>query len=290
MVKNIFQLLRPHQWIKNGIVLTGLIFSGNAINSDMAITALIATGLFCLLSSAVYIINDIADAEADRNHPRKAQRPIASGQISKSTATILGIILTAGSLVGAYFLNWGFFLTAVGYFVLQIAYTFHLKHVVIIDVMSIATGFVLRAFAGAVVIGVTFSGWLLITSFLLALFLGFGKRRHEIVMLEEGSTDHRPILESYSSYFLDQLIGIVTPAILVCYLLYTISSDVQTRLGTEYIYLTAPFVFYGIFRYIYLIHQEQKGGSPTRILITDRPILLTVVLWLLSSILLIYYS
>jgi 4-hydroxybenzoate polyprenyltransferase len=288
MTKDIFQLLRPQQWVKNGIVLAGLIFSGSAGQSDLALTALAAMGLFCLLASAIYIVNDLADAEADRKHPIKANRPIASGRVSAPTAIILAIILGIVALVPAYLLSVNFFIIAGIYLVLSLLYSFIFKHIVIIDVMSIAAGFVLRALAGAVVIDVEFSGWLLISSFLLALFLGFGKRRHELVLLEENSRAHRRILERYTSYFLDQLIGVVTPAVLVCYLLYVISAEVQEKLGTDYLYLTTPFVIYGIFRYLYLIHLEEQGGSPTRLLLTDRPILLTVLLWLITALLLLY--
>ncbi len=289
MGKDIFQLLRPHQWVKNGIVLTGLIFSGSALIADKAVDAALATLLFCLLSSTIYIINDIADAEADRNHPTKKNRPIASGRISVSVALVLAVILGIGSLASAYILHLGFFITAVAYVVLNILYSIWLKHIVLIDVMSIAAGFVLRALAGALIIDVAFSGWLIITSFLLAMFLALGKRRHEMVALKDGGKNHRKILEQYSTYFLDQLISIVTPAVLVCYLIYVISPDVKERLGTDYLYITVPFVIYGIFRYYYLIHRENKGGSPTRILLTDGPILVTVLLWLGISVLLLYY-
>lgn len=289
MMRDIFQLLRPHQWVKNGIVLAGLIFSGHALQTANVVDALIATLIFCLLSSTVYVINDIADAEADRRHPGKANRPIAARRITPGTAVVIAILLGAGSLTWAWFLHFGFFLTALGYLILNILYSFWLKHIVLIDVMSIATGFVLRALAGALVINVDFSGWLLITSFLLAMFLALGKRRHEMVLLEDGGKNHRKILEQYSTYFLDQLISIVTPAVLVCYLIYVISPDVRQRLGTDYLYLTIPFVIYGIFRYYYLIHRENKGGSPTRILLTDGPILTTVLLWLGTSLLLLYY-
>lgn len=288
MGKEIFQLLRPHQWVKNGIVLAGLIFSGNAADPDRLVTALAATGIFCLLSSAIYVVNDLADAEADRKHPTKVNRPIAAGRVSPPTAILLAVILGALGLVGAYLLDRDFFIIAAAYIGLSLVYSFLLKHVVIIDVMSIAAGFVLRALAGAVVIRVEFSGWLLISSFLLALFLGFGKRRHELLLLEQNSEHHRPILKRYTSYFLDQLIGVVTPAVLVCYLLYVISPQVQEKLGTDYLYLTTPFVIYGIFRYLYLIHLKEQGGSPTLLLLTDRPILLTVLLWLLTAILLLY--
>jgi len=288
MIKDLFQLLRPHQWVKNGIILAGLVFSGSVSYTDKVITAFLATGLFCLLSSTVYIINDLADAAADRNHPTKKNRPIAAGRVSPSTAVILAIIIGAGSLISSYFLQDYFFYTAIGYLILNLLYSFWLKHIVIIDVMSIAAGFVLRALAGAVVIDVEFSGWLLISSFLLALFLGFGKRRHELVLLENNSGQHRRILEHYSKYFLDQLIGVVTPAVVVCYLIYVISPDVKERLGTEYLFLTVPFVIYGIFRYLYLIHQKEEGGSPTRVLLTDFPILLTVLLWLATAMVLLY--
>ncbi len=289
MIYDILQLLRPPQWVKNGVVLAGLIFSGSAANTDNILMALAATGLFCLLSSAIYIINDITDAEADRKHPVKANRPLAAGRVAPATALIIAIIIGAVTLVLSYLLSLNFFITVLIYSILNLLYSFVLKHVVIIDVMSIAAGFVLRALAGAVVIHVRFSGWLLITTFLLALFLGFGKRRHELILLEEEGIEHRKILAKYSSYLLDQLIAVVTPAVLVCYLLYVISPEVTQRLGTEYLYITTPFVIYGIFRYLYLIHLEEAGGSPTMILLTDRPILLTVLFWIATVLLLLYY-
>lgn len=288
MAKDLIYLLRPQQWVKNGIVLAGLIFSGSASNLHMSLLALAATGLFCLLSSTIYIVNDIADAEADRKHPIKANRPIASGRVRVPAAVTLAIILGISSLLLSFLLDRDFFFIALGYVVLSMAYSLFLKHIVIIDVMTIAAGFVMRALGGAVIIDVEFSGWLLISSFLLALFLGFGKRRHELVLLENGGKDHRRILAQYTSYFLDQLIGVVTPAVVVCYLIYVISPEVQEKLGTHYLYLTTPFVIYGIFRYLYLIHLEEQGGSPTRLLLTDRPILITVVLWLATAVLLLY--
>lgn len=288
MIKDFIYLLRPQQWVKNGIVLAGLIFSGSADDPELSLLALAATGLFCLLSSTIYIVNDIADADADRRHPGKANRPIASGRVRVSAAATLAIILGVVGLLLSFLLNRDFFYIALGYVVLSILYSVYLKHIVIIDVMTIAAGFVLRALGGAVIIDVEFSGWLLISSFLLALFLGFGKRRHELVLLENGGRDHRRILAQYTSYFLDQLIGVVTPAVVVCYLIYVISPEVQEKLGTQYLYLTTPFVIYGIFRYLYLIHLEEQGGSPTRLLLTDRPILITVLLWLATAVLLLY--
>lgn len=289
MIKDLLQLLRPQQWVKNGILLAGLIFSGSATDSHKLLIALAATGLFCLLSSAIYIVNDLVDAEADRRHPTKANRPIAAGRIPAGIAAGVSVILSLGALIGAYLLGCGFLLVALAYVVLNLLYSFWLKHAVIIDVMCVAAGFVLRALAGAVVIDVRFSGWLLISSFLLALFLGFGKRRHELLLLEEGGKEHRRILEHYTPYFLDQLISVVTPAVVVCYLIYVISPEVQQKLHTPYLYLTTPFVIYGIFRYLYLIHLKEMGGSPTDIFLTDRPILITVILWLLTAILLLYH-
>lgn len=289
MYKDIFQLLRPQQWVKNGIVLAGLIFSGNAWRFDLCLLSAATTIFFCLLSSSVYIINDIIDAEADRKHPIKRHRPIASGRVTAANAAVLAAILGIGSLAATFILAKNLFIIAAAYAVLSLLYSLFLKHIVIIDVMSIAAGFVLRALAGAVVINVAFSGWLLISSFLLALFLGFGKRRHEFILLEEGGSEHRRILAKYNDYFLDQLIGVVTPAVLVCYLLYVISPEVEEKLGTHYLYLTTPFVIYGIFRYLYLIHLKQQGGSPTTIMLTDRPILITVLLWLVTAIALLYF-
>lgn len=286
--RDIIQLLRPQQWVKNGVVLAGLIFSGSAHDPNKLLIALAATGIFCLLSSSVYIVNDLADAEADRKHPIKALRPIAAGRVRPRMALVVAMLLGATGLALAAALDLPFFGVAAGYLALNLLYSLWLKHIVIIDVMCLAAGFVLRAVAGAVVIKVIFSGWLLIASFLLALFLGFGKRRHELMLLENGGVDHRRILKRYSSYFLDQLIGVVTPAVLVCYLIYVISPEVTHKLHTQYLYLTVPFVIYGIFRYLYLIHQEERGGSPTEILLTDRPLLGTVVLWLATVFLLLY--
>jgi len=289
MLKDTFRLLRPHQWTKNGILLAGLIFSGSAGDWPKTVTVFLATGLFCLISSAVYVINDIIDADADRHHPQKAARPIAAGRIKPAAAVVLAIIMAAAALVGAYLLHLGLFIAACAYLALNLFYSAILKHVVIIDVMTIAVGFVLRALAGAMVIEVRFSGWLLVTSFLLALLLGLGKRRHELLFLDETGAEHRRILARYSDRYLDQLIGIVTPAVLVCYLLYVISPEVSVRLGTEYLWLTIPFVMYGIFRYLYLVYQQNQGGSPARLLLTDRPLLLTISLWLLAALFLIYY-
>jgi len=288
MVKDLIRLLRPQQWLKNGVVLAGLIFAGEADVTDKVIIALEALVAFCFLSSAVYVLNDIIDSKHDRLHPLKKNRPIAAGEISIPVALVTGIILAAAGILTAISINQQFLIIAGCYLLLNIIYTFVLKNVVILDVMSIASGFVLRAAAGAAAIDVDISGWLLITTFVLALFLGLGKRRHELIYLEKEAVGHRKILEKYSTYLLDQLIGVVTASTVITYLFYTLSPEVGAKLNTEYLFATVPFVIYGIFRYLYLVHKEEKGGSPTRLLFTDRPLLLDVLLWLASIILILY--
>ncbi len=270
------------------MVFAGLIFSQNLGNPDLILETLAGFALFCLLSSGVYIFNDIMDLESDRKHPSKSSRPIASGKINKATAVIMFVLLALVALVLSFWLSPIFALTALAYFVLNVLYSVYLKNVVIIDVMCIAAGFVIRAVAGAVLIGVEISAWLIVCTTLLALFLSFGKRRHELMLLEDQATDHRKILSEYSPYFLDQMISVVTASTVVAYAFYTLSPDVETKLGTKHMDLTIPFVLYGVFRYLYLIHQKEGGGSPTRMLLTDKPILGDIILWLAAVILIVY--
>jgi len=288
MLRQILVLVRPTQWIKNGVVLAALLFAGEASNVALAEQAVLATIIFCLLASAVYIFNDLLDADKDRLHPHKKDRPIASGRISTVQASVMIVVLMAISLAGSWWLGRNFMIAAASYLILNALYTVWFKHVVMLDVMSIALGFVIRAFAGAAAIGVPASKWLLVTTLFLALFLAFGKRRHELLLLEDNATSHRKILGKYSPYLLDQCIGVTTAAVVVMYMLYTFSAEVSQKLGTHDLYFTIPFVVYGIFRYLYLIHKEERGGSPTHVLINDRPILVTVVLWILSVVLILY--
>ncbi len=288
MIKSLLKLARPSQWLKNGVVLAALIFSGEAIHSAVTETAVAAMLIFCLLSSSVYILNDLIDCEKDRRHPLKKDRPIASGRVSKSTAVVFCVILLGAGLTGAWFINRGLFAVSLAFFMLNLSYSVWLKNVVIVDAMSIAISFVLRAYAGALAIEVPASKWLLINTLFLALFLAFGKRRHELVFLEEEASSHRTILSRYSPYLLDQLIGVVTASVAVIYMLYTFSEEVSSKLGTENLVLTIPFVIYGIFRYLYLIHKEERGGSPTDVLISDRPILINVILWLVTVVAVLY--
>jgi len=285
----LIRLARPTQWLKNGVVLAALVFAGEVLHTGHVVLALAAAGAFCLLSSAVYVVNDIVDREKDRAHSVKRLRPLASGEVAVSTATVMAALLLLAGLVAAWLVGRSFFFVGVAYLALNVLYSFWLKNVVILDVMSIALGFVLRAYAGAVAIDVPSSKWLLINTLLLALFLAFGKRRHELVTLQDGATDHRRSLSRYSPYLLDQLIGVVTASVVVSYMLYTFSAEVAQKLGTGNLFFTIPFVLYGVFRYLYLIHKEERGGSPTEVLISDLPILLSVVFWLATVVIVLYY-
>jgi 4-hydroxybenzoate polyprenyltransferase len=236
----------------------------------------------------VYLVNDVADRETDRLHPLKAHRPIASGALPVRVALVSAVALGAIALLAAYRLGWPFTIVAAAYLALQIAYSGPLKHIVIIDVLTIAIGFVLRAVAGAVAVNVEISHWLLVCTILLALFIALAKRRHEIVLLAAGASGHRPILGEYSAYLLDQMIGVVTASTLVAYVFYTISPETVQKFGTQWLGLTIPFPLYGIFRYLYLVHQREGGGSPADLLLTDRPLLACVALWALAVALIIY--
>lgn len=288
MIHDIIRLARPSQWLKNGIMLLAIVFAGELTHPDKILLTLAAFALYCLLSSAVYILNDIVDIERDRLHPLKKSRPLAAGRISVSTAIILVGVLAAVGLVGSKLINLPFFLSAIAFLGLNVAYTFWAKHIVILDVLTIALGFVIRAYAGAFAISVPASTWFLINTLLLALFLSLGKRRHELLYLDQASLAHRKTLVMYSSALLDHLLSVVTASVLVIYMLYTFSTEVIHKLGTDKLFVTIPFVVYGVFRYLYLIHREEQGGSPARVLIDDRPILITVLLWLVTASIVLY--
>jgi 4-hydroxybenzoate polyprenyltransferase len=280
--------LRPEQWTKNLLVLAGVVFGGRLLEASAVAIAAAAFIIFCALSGAVYLFNDIADRDADQNHPLKRERPIASGQLATTTAVAAGVILGAGGIAAAFAIGTQFGIIAATYVAAQLLYSAALKHVVILDVLMIAAGFVLRAVAGAVAVDVPIGHWLLVCTTLLALFLALSKRRHELVLLADGATDHRRILEEYSPYLLDQMIGVVTSSTLIAYTVYATSPDTAARLGTAKLGLTIPFVLYGIFRYLYLVHQKRGGGSPAAMLLTDRPLLGCVALWAASVIALLY--
>jgi len=280
--------LRPEQWTKNLFVFAGVLFGGHLLDVPAMLRAVAAFVVFCALSGVVYIFNDLADRAADQRHPLKRLRPIASGRLSSSTAAIAATILGAVSLVAALLLSPMFAVLSATYVVLLVLYSVVLKHLVIIDALTIAAGFVLRAAAGAVAVFVPISHWLLVCTTLLALFLVLSKRRHELTLLADGAMTHRPILEEYSPYLLDQMIAVVTASTLVAYSVYSTSAETAERLKTTRLGLTIPFVLYGIFRYLYLVHQKRAGGSPADLLLTDRPLLACVGLWALSVALILY--
>ena len=284
----IFKTMRPRQWSKNLILFAALIFSQSLFQLTMLRDNIIAFIIFCFLSGSVYILNDLIDLEQDRNHPKKSKRPLASGKLKPSTAIISGIILVTLSLISAFCLNTNFAWIALGYFILQIAYSTLLKHIVILDVLTVSAGFVLRAIAGGEVIEVPISSWLLICTILLALFLALGKRRHELILLEENAVNHRKILYEYSPGLLDQMISVATASTVIGYALYTMSAETVKKFQTDNLKYTIPFVLYGIFRYLYLIHQRQEGGSPEKILLNDKPLIINIILYLFTIWLFIY--
>lgn len=290
LLRDLWQLLRPTQWAKNLVLFAALIFSKHLFVGGDALRVLFAFFCFCAVASGAYVMNDLRDCERDRQHPLKSRRPLPSGRVSRSAAVLLALALMATGLVAASLLGFWFAVLVAGYLALQVFYTFSFKEQVILDVMSIATGFVIRAAAGGVVIGVPVSPWLIICTFLLALFLGFAKRRHELVLLEGRAEEHRASLREYSPYFLDQMISVVTASVVVAYAIYAASPEVQEKLGTDKLYLTIPFVLFGIFRYLYLVHQREEGGDPTQLLLSDQPLLLDVVLWIVTAAVVLYWG
>ncbi|MSO45302.1 MAG: decaprenyl-phosphate phosphoribosyltransferase [Acidobacteria bacterium] len=280
--------LRPEQWTKNLLVFAGLLFGGRLMSTEAIGLACATFAIFCALSSAVYLFNDVTDRVPDQEHPLKRQRPVASGRLSTTIALVAAGILGAGGVVAAWLIGAGLGVTSGVYLALLLLYSAALKNVVIIDVLTIAIGFVLRAVAGALAVDVPISHWLLVCTTLLALFLALSKRRHELVLLAEEAVSHRPILQEYTPYLLDQMVSVVTASTLIAYSVYATSAETAARLGTNYLGLTIPFVLYGIFRYLYLVHRKQGGGSPSTMLVTDRPLLACVALYALCVTLILY--
>ncbi|HEV2056617.1 MAG TPA: decaprenyl-phosphate phosphoribosyltransferase [Methylomirabilota bacterium] len=279
--------LRPRQWVKNLFVFAGVIFSQQLLTPRVW-PALAAFAIFCGLSGAIYLFNDVADVDKDRLHESKRRRPIASGALPIGAAIGFGVLLLAGCLAAAFRLSPAFGLVALFYGVLLTAYSLWLKHLVILDVLTVAVGFVLRAVAGAVAVDVEISGWLLICTILIALFLALGKRRHEYRSLTGNAAAHRPILAEYSEGFLDQMISVVTASTVTTYALYTMSPETVAKFHTRLLPLTLPFVLYGIFRYLYLLYRRDLGGNPSDLLVTDRGLLLDAFLWIVTTLAIIY--
>jgi 4-hydroxybenzoate polyprenyltransferase len=280
--------VRPHQWTKNSVVFLPLVFSKHLFETGPLLAAAWAFVTFCLLSGTIYLINDIADMERDRLHPVKRLRPIASGALRPALAGWIAALLALGSLALASRLGQAFLLTAAIYLLLNLLYSFKLKNVVILDAISVSLCFVLRVVAGGVAIPVHISDWLLICTILWALFLTLCKRRHELTSLNSSASNHRQILSEYSPYLLDQMISVVTASCLTAYAFYTTAAETVEKFQTDRLTWTIPFVLYGIFRYLYLVHQKDKGGSPTDILLTDRPLIIAVALWGLAVVAIVY--
>ncbi|MBI1807544.1 MAG: decaprenyl-phosphate phosphoribosyltransferase [Ignavibacteria bacterium] len=280
--------MRLQQWIKNFFLFAALVFSGRLFHPDDLVLTLEGFFLFSFISSSVYILNDIIDLEKDKLHPVKSKRPLPSGTLSVSAAYRAAALLSIAGIVGGCYLRMEFGWILIAYVIINVAYTLKLKQIVILDAMTIAAGFVLRVVAGAALINVPTSEWLIICTVLLSLFLGFSKRRQELTVLEGQANTHRAVLEHYSPYFLDQMIGIVTATTVMSYALYTISEETVKKFGTTNLIYTVPFVLYGIFRYLYLVHKKEEGGNPTKVALTDWPLLINIVLWIITASIIIY--
>ncbi|MCE5323314.1 decaprenyl-phosphate phosphoribosyltransferase [bacterium] len=277
--------LRPKQWTKNLLVFAGYLFTiEQGHSSIMLLRAAAAFGLFCAVSGAGYILNDACDVSCDRKHPRKCHRPIAAGQISIGAAVVFCVLLLIGGLAASYALATSFGLMITAYFILTTAYSLYLKHVVIVDLLAIAGGFVIRAVAGAVVIHVAISPWLLVCTTLLALFLGLAKRRGEIATLENGGVDYRPTLGLYSTLMLDQMLTISASASLMAYFLYTFTPNYYSGQQHPAMMATVPFVIYGLFRYLFLIHTKNAGSAPEQVLLEDKPLLVNLLLYIIVTV------
>lgn len=293
LLPNVIRAMRPKQWTKNAVVFFPLVFTLNEYWRPFSAEmyrylglATLAFVLFSLLSSAVYLVNDVVDIEKDRLHPTKRNRPIASGKLSPRTALGVALLLFIVSVGGALLLSVPLGLVMLAYVLLQVAYTFVLKHMVLLDIFAIAAGFVLRAVAGAVVISVGISPWLYLVTVLLSLFLGFSKRRHELLLLNDQAGNHRQILSEYTPELLEEILSVVTSTTVMAYSLYAFTAPNLPQ--NHAMMLTIPFVLYGIFRYLYLVHKKNEGGSPEEILLTDRPFIIDILLWGISVVAILY--
>lgn len=280
--------LRPRQWVKNLFVFAGLVFGEKLLDPAAVALAAATFAVFCALSGAIYLLNDVVDRERDRVHPTKSRRPIAAGRLPVGVAVGAAVGLLAAALGASLAIGVAVALVALTYALLLVAYSAWLKHVVIVDVLVVAAGFVLRAAAGALAIQVEISGWLLICTILAALFLALGKRRHEYLTMGEQAVRHRPILAQYSAGLLDQMIAVVTASTLTAYALYTMSPETVARFHTRLLPITLPFVLYGIFRYLYLLYHQQMGGNPSDLFLNDQALRLNTLLWVLAILLIIY--
>ena len=288
-------LMRPPQWIKNIVVFAGVVFSGRLSEPEFLLYALGAFGTFCILSSAIYVFNDLVDVEKDRRHPEKRSRPIASGAVSPGAALALSLVLAAVGLVAAFTLGPRFGWTGAAFVLLNLAYSLWLKRQVIIDVMVIAVGFMIRAIGGVEVLrdldpGVALSAWLLLCTFFLALVLSFGKRRSELVLLDASAKSHREALGDYSIELFDAILPMVTACAILAYSIYSIWPETVSKLGTDKLIYTVPFVVYGFLRYLWLVRERDLGGNPSEILFRDRALLASVAVWAAAIVGILYFG
>lgn len=281
--------MRPHQWTKNFLLFAGLLFSHHLLSLVLLLKVVAAFGTFCLLSGAIYIINDLVDLKSDQQHPLKRLRPIASGKIKPAVAKMLAAALLVISLLLSYWLDLKFSLVCITYAGMMLSYSLYLKRIAILDVIIIAMGFVLRAVAGAMVIAVPASPWLLVCTFFLSLFLVLAKRRHELILLGNNASHHRQTLSHFSPLLLDQMISVVTGATLIAYSLYTLAPRTVAQIGSSALILTIPSVIFGIFRYLHLIYEDHQGGSPEIAVISDMPLVIDVALWLMLVVTILYF-
>lgn len=286
VARGVLKGLRPKQWVKNAFVFAGVVFARELDDPAAVGVTVAAFVIFCLLSGATYLINDVLDHERDRLHPKKRHRPIAAGIVSRRLAVVVAAVLAAGGIAASFAINLPFALVAVGYAVLTFTYSTIWKHIVLVDVLALSLGYVARAAGGAIAIDVVVSQWLLLCTILLALFIGLTKRRHELLTLQGEAAAHRKILEGYSAPLLDQMISLVSSAILISYALYTFFSDRQRP--TEMLIFTFPFVIYGLFRYLYLTYKRGEGGSPEELVFSDAPLIVCLALWATTALLVLY--
>ncbi|NOT18271.1 MAG: decaprenyl-phosphate phosphoribosyltransferase [Sulfuriferula sp.] len=278
-INALWRLMRPHQWLKNSFVFTGLLFGHAWHDTHLVMQVLAAAVAFSLISSAIYILNDIVDCEQDKLHPVKCRRPLAAGQLSLTSAGVFSVILLMLALGLAYLISMTVLVILLGYALMNLSYSLRLKHVVLLDVFIIAAGFMLRILAGTLGVGIPPSQWLLLCGLMVTLFLGFAKRRAELATLNEGGAVHRKVLAHYSPVLLDKMIGITASGVVMSYSLYTMSPDTIRAHGTANLIYTVPFVLYGVFRYIYLLHKQDGGGDPSRELVRDKHLVLAVLAW-----------
>ena len=280
--------MRPQEWVKNLLVFSGVIFSRSLFDLHDLWTSTLGFLIFCAASSGIYLFNDLCDIRSDRSHPIKCTRPLAAGELNVNAARFAMVTLFAAAALGSLALSPRFALIIVLYLAMCVAYSLQLKNVVILDVILIASGFVLRAISGAVLIDVSISEWLIICTSMVALLVGFGKRRHELTLLRSAASTHRKNLSEYSLRFLDSIMAICAGAALITYALYTRADETVARVGSQWMLITIPFVVYGVFRYLFLIYQRDAGGDPVKILFRDRPTVLNLLFWLIAASLVVY--